>query len=477
MRANLLEEPEMQFGRGRHVDPRFGLLEFGPADLTAEAAPRTIPVGVVGTQETIEGVQRWLRRCQREVAALPDSRHPNYHPPFPGFRSDAGFESALTFDARLRRSIATRDFRDLASMKDRANRLRAATEVLLDQIEAVAEQGLARVILVCPPIELLSLTRAERPDGPSRGQTPLGPPELHDVVKAAALQQGVPLQFVRPATYDDSKARGQAEATGQPATQQDDATKAWNIHTALYYKAGGFPWSLIRDPHALDSCFIGISFYFEASGTLATSTAQVFDERGEGVIVRGGLAQLTKNDPHPYLARGDAERLLLDALKRYRAEHRRLPARVVIHKTAAFRDEEVEGLQAAADKERITDLELVAIGPSSTRFSARKSPPLRGTQVLLDERHQSLYTSGAVPFYEHYPGPYVPQPLNVYLQQSEQSAEQHGTEILALTKLNWNNSRLDGRDPITIGAARRIGSILRHVPPEGAVGSRYAFYM
>jgi hypothetical protein len=477
MRANLLEEPEMQFGRGQHIDPRFGLLEFGPADLAAEAAPRNVPVGVVGTPETIEGVQRWLKRCQRQIAPVADSRHPNYHPPFPGFCGDAGFESALTFDARLRRSVANRDLRDLSSVKDRGERLHAAKEVLLDQIEAVAEQGLARVILVCPPIELLALTRAERSEMPTRSRSPLGPPELHDVVKAAALRLGVPLQFVRLATYDETKVRKQADATGQPATQQDDATKAWNIHTALYYKAGGFPWSLIRDPRALDSCFIGISFYFEAGGALATSTAQVFDERGEGVIVRGGPAKLTKNDRHPYLAHDDAERLLLDALKRYRAEHRRLPARVVIHKTAPFRGEEVQGLQAAADEERITDLELVAIGPSSTRFSARKTPPLRGTQVLLDERHQSIYTSGAVPFYEHYPGPYVPQPLSVFLQQSEQSAEQHGTEILALTKLNWNNSRLDGRDPITIGAARRIGSILRYVPPEGAVGSRYAFYM
>ena len=476
MRANLLDEPQMQFGRGQHVDPKFGLLEFGPADLEAEAAPRAIAVGVIGTQETIEGVQRWLRRCKRSVAPVADAKHPNYNPPFPGFNEDAGFESTLKFDARLRRSVPSRAIRDLTSVKDRGARMEAAVDLLIDEVEAVTEQGLARVILVCPPVELLAAFKSDG-SGSTRTRGPLGDPELHDVVKAAALRLGVPLQFVRPATYDSSKARKQAEATGRPGSQQDDATKAWNIHTALYYKAGGFPWSLIRDPRALDSCFIGISFYYEMSGNLATSTAQVFDERGEGVIVRGGPAKLTKHDRRPYLARTDAERLLLEALKRYRAEHHRLPARVVIHKTALFRDEEVEGMQAAADAERITDLELVAISPSTTRFSASKTAPLRGTQVILDDRQQSLYTSGAVPFYEHYPGPYVPQPLGIYLQQSEQPAEQHGSEILALTKLNWNNSRLDGRDPITIGAARRIGSILRHVPPDGAVGSRYAFYM
>ena len=88
-----------------------------------------------------------------------------------------------------------------------------------------------------------------------------------------------------------------------------------------------------------------------------------------------------------------------------------------------------------------------------------------------------LYTSGSVPLYEFYPGPYVPQPLGVTLQQSELSAEEHAREILALTKLNWNNSRLDGREPITMRAARSIGTILRHVGDEDTVGARYAFYM
>jgi len=67
--------------------------------------------------------------------------------------------------------------------------------------------------------------------------------------------------------------------------------------------------------------------------------------------------------------------------------------------------------------------------------------------------------------------------LSITLERSEQSAEQHAREILALTKLNWNNSRLDGREPITMRAARSIGTMLRHVPDNGTVGARYAFYM
>src|SRR2546423_7820322 len=88
MIARLLEEPEMQFGRGAHVDPRFGLLDFGPADHAAEAAPATIPIGVVGSQETIEGVLRWLRRCRKPIDPPADKRTSNFFPPFPGFAAE-----------------------------------------------------------------------------------------------------------------------------------------------------------------------------------------------------------------------------------------------------------------------------------------------------------------------------------------------------------------------------------------------------
>lgn len=481
MIARLLDEPEMRFGRGAHVDPRFGLLDFGPADQAEQAAPASIPIGIVGTQDTIEGVLRWLRRCRKPVNPPAEKRTSNFFPPFPGFTTDAGLESELAFDRRLQRSVASKDFRALAAHETRDGRVRAAVELLLEQVHSIAEHGLARAILVCPPLDLLELLKADdagvRQGNRERERGRLGSLELHDVLKAAAMCVGVPLQFVLPATYDPSLGSKQTTATGRPRTQQDEATRAWNLHTALYYKAGGFPWSLVRDSHALISCFIGISFYFENSGDLATSSAQVFDERGEGVIVRGGPAKLSKGDRRPYLDAADAEKLLLDAMKRYRSEHHNLPARVVIHKSSRFRPEEIEGLQAAANTERITDLELVAIGPSRTRVSARRHAPLRGTQIVLDGRHQVLYTSGSVPFYDLYPGPYVPQPLSVVLEQSEQSAEQHAREILALTKLNWNNSRLDGREPITMRAARSIGTILRHVSEDGAVGSRYAFYM
>jgi len=123
-------------------------------------------------------------------------------------------------------------------------------------------------------------------------------------------------------------------------------------------------------------------------------------------------------------------------------------------------------------------LEMITLGDTGTRlFTPRSVPPYRGTHITLDSRHQLLYTSGNVPFYRVYPGPYIPQPLAITLESSQQAPRRHAVEVLALTKLDWNHSRLDGREPITTLAAKGIGSILKHVPPGGPVGNRYAFYM
>jgi hypothetical protein len=468
VRAELLDEPELQFGQGRHVDPRFGLLELGPADGEAVAAPRTISVGIVGTAETIDGVVSWLTRCRKPLPGWANARQPNLYPPFPGFVRGVGFDSELRFDQRHQRTIPSRVVRNVRAIRQHRARVEAVADVFVQEIGALSERALPQVVITAPSLDLLQVVA--NGDGARQAQ-------LHDVLKARAMVHPVPLQHVRPSTYDTSKVRQQNRITGQPSQPQDEATRAWNFHGALYYKAGGYPWALVRDPADLQTCFIGISFYWDRDDILATSLAQVFNERGEGVIVRGGPAKVSRLDRQPYLPRDDAQALLSDAFSQYRGEHRHLPARVVVHKTSRFTDSEVDGLQAAADANQIDMLELVAVGPASTRFfTPRPAPPFRGTHIVLNERSQLLYTTGSIPFYGIYPGPYVPQPLSVSLESSD-GGRRHTLELLALTKLNWNHSRLDGHDPITTLAARSIGSILRHVPAGAPVGNRYAFYM
>ncbi len=53
-----------------------------------------------------------------------------------------------------------------------------------------------------------------------------------------------PIQIIRRTTWDPTFKPRQA----QKRRLQDEATRAWNLHTALYYKAGGVPWRLPAKP-------------------------------------------------------------------------------------------------------------------------------------------------------------------------------------------------------------------------------------
>src|SRR5262245_29101546 len=102
MRIDLIDEPELEFGAGHHIDIRFGLRNYGPLDFKSELAPREIPIGIVGTSQTVEGVREWLERCGNGVDAKA-SPHPYLFPAFPGFNNDTGFRSSLVFSDRLQK--------------------------------------------------------------------------------------------------------------------------------------------------------------------------------------------------------------------------------------------------------------------------------------------------------------------------------------------------------------------------------------
>ena len=91
----------------------------------------------------------------------------------------------------------------------------------------------------------------------------------------------------------------------------------------MYYKAGGIARRLLRYAAKPTTWFDGISFYRTLDRSrLLTSVAHVFNERGEGVIGKGGQAQLNKDDKTPHLSEADAHALLKKAIRVYRQGHR-----------------------------------------------------------------------------------------------------------------------------------------------------------
>lgn len=478
MKLSFIDEPELEFGRAsRHVDIRAGITEFGPLDTESPTAPKTIRLAIVGSSESVDGARRWLGKCQSGIAAK-TSRYDKFYKEFPGCSLNRGFRTEVITTDELCREIPQRQISKMISERSGDGLVRNAVDIVAHEIEFIAENANPDVVLFAWPADLV-----EAIDGPT--DTDALPDEstegldFHDSLKAAVMPQRIPLQVVRPSTYDPSLTRYQRHRPDRQVTLQDEATRAWNLFTAIYYKAGGVPWRMPRYSTDLETCFVGISFYktLDASA-METSVAQIFNQRGEGVVLRGGKAKVSKADNRPYLSAGDAKSLLATALTTYKDAHRHMPARVVIHKTSRFHDEENKGFVAALEDSGVELFDFVAIGRSDIKlFRNGTNPPLRGTMLTIDECNHVLYTRGSINYYKMYPGLYVPYPLLIRHVEVAKPIAFVASEILALTKMNWNNTQFDSSEPITVRAARQVSNILKYVPAGSLAEPRYTFYM
>lgn len=289
-------------------------------------------------------------------------------------------------------------------------------------------------------------------------------------LKARAMHLGKPIQIVREVSLE-------ADTKGQ----QDDATKAWNFCTALYYKASQtVPWKLITNQNRPQVCFVGISFYRSRDRkVLNTSLAQIFDELGQNVILRGTPVNINKNNRRPYLTEEQSYTLLKRALNEYDIAMSNSPSRLVLHKSARYTEEEMAGFEAAANELRVHSIDFVTILDSDLRLlRGNEYPAHRGMHVEFDVENHLLYTRGSVEYYKTYPGKHIPQPLDVRIARADESAEVICKEILGLTKMNWNNTQFDGKYPITLACARKVGQIMKYLRPEDDEPQiSYSYYM
>ena len=484
MKITRFDEPWLQFGVNKHIDIRFGLMHYNPLDFDQDDAPKKIKVGIIGSAVSIEGIRDWLEKCRTEIAAK-ESRHPNLFPKFPGFNSKQGFCSDIYVDSSLERQLPPTTIDSICKLPVSDEQKVLAVDAIADEVRQLLEKKPDIVVCALPQKFLDAFEPSDSGDGGGQ-EEPEGeaenvkrPIDFHDLLKARclALPRACPLQLVLPATYDPKKRRRGKSKSMRPL--QDEATRAWNFHTALYYKAGGIPWKLVEDTSKLQTCFVGVGFFRTPNDDhVSTSVAQIFNERGNGVVVKGEPAIFEKEDRQLHLDGTGAYSLLCRALHEYRNEHKTMPARVVIHKTSIHNDAEIDGFEKAAREKSVEYCEMISLRRSGIRlFRSEEYPPLRGMFLSLDTANHILYTRGSVEFYGTYPGMYMPRTLQIRCDKTHQTARFHGEEILSLTKMNWNDTQFDGGMPITVRAARQVGDILKYTGPNDIVPSQYGFYM
>jgi hypothetical protein len=482
MNIKHIEEPELQFGNSKHIDIKFGIMNYGVFDFAQQDAPKKINLSIISTNEEIEKVLEWIDACRRVVPAKKSNKK-NLFPSFPGVGPDHSFFAEIMTTPSTQRIITGTDIAELSKM-DWDARVRFAVSIFNKEIEYLASKSHKIDVVLCViPRRMAEMFAVKATEEDDEGDASLNTGEakldFRRLLKAESLRYRIPIQIVLPSTYDDSIKRSLKIGSIAELSLQDKATRAWNIFTALYYKAGGVPWRLIRSADDYQTCYIGVSFYHSRDmQTMQTSVAQVFNERGEGIIIRGGYAMTSKEDRQIHLDGEGAYTLIQNALQKYIQEHRTRPARVVLYKTSDYDKDELEGFTRGIKDERVELLDLMALSKSLTRLHRNgKYPPLRGTFWELDDVTQILYTKGSVDFYQTYPGLYIPRTLKIKIASSEQTPKYLASEILALTKMNWNNAQFDNSMPITIKAARQVGEILRYVEDSGYVEPSYCFYM
>lgn len=484
MKVRYIEEPSLQFGKNQHICPKYGIYNYNPFD-TIQVRPERITIGIIGKGESVDTVLAWIESCKNHIDGKQSKNpHPNLFLNFCGFNKDTGFRSDIVYDETYLRKINNSEFDVIIKKKDNLEeRINDIAELYLSEIKFLSKNKKPDVILCALSENFITYIQEEEVEpedddeiqkGSNSGEAEIDDEELsakeqnfRRYLKAKAMQYNIPIQIVR-------------DRIAKPTSEmQDEATIAWNFFTALYYKAAGTPWALIRKDAAETTCYAGISFFKSRDkSTTQTSIAQIFNELGKGVILRGEEITLKKKDRVPHLAEEQAFNLLTTSLKEYYDAVKIFPKRIVLHKTSNFNPDEVYGFTQAARQLHINQIDLVSIQRSDIRlYRDGNYPPMRGTHLSLTEKHHVLYTRGSVPYYETYPGKYIPSPLEVKLAYYDESPNLICDEIIALTKMNWNNTQFDRKYPITIECAKNVGEILKYLEPDDDMQLKYSFYM
>jgi hypothetical protein len=451
------------------LNPLVGLRDFGPfTSRLFDSAGRVLRIALLAPQDDLPGLKQQLNELVR--SQRPQER-PAYLPAWPGFEA--------IFKAKLRPAHesaqiplpATLDA-ELATSLDPRSHL---TQTLVD--------GLRRLVSVKDRFDVVVFYLPPRyePLFEDR-QTAF---DLHDAVKAVAAQLGLTTQIITTAAL----------------TYRCRASVAWRLSTALYAKGGGTPWKLDTRQVPLDSdtAYIGLSYAIRtnAVGTqsFVTCCSQVFDSDGGGmefVAYDVGPGDDLRN---PYLSREDMRLVMSRSLALYQDRHTgRSPGRLVVHKQTPFQVQEIAGCTDAWGA--TTNLSCINITRpawrgltlDAPRRGERKAKPgyavARGTAFQLDERSILLWVAGNAQastlsgrdnYYQGGKG--TPRPLLLTRDAGSGPLDESAAQVLALSKMDWNNDSLYDGLPCTLRYASVLARTIKHIPELAPQPYDYRLFM
>ena len=491
MKVKVLEEPSLEFGgTTAAADPKEGLTAGGPFSLRYNPPhPSSVKLGMVGNREMIGKALEWFDKCKNGI--LTEKANRRRHPDFPSFEEI--FRTPLEMEDRWITEVRDRDLAQ-ALARPEGQRFEALLDLYEEQIARTAERELGPNVIVCSlPQELLDKYRvsnnqtttkgrrrtrgtvnkneyqlglfggeAPRQETDSDGETSR---DFRRALKARTMFHKVPTQLANDHLFLS------------PPGSDDPATKAWDVCTACFYKAGGIPWRLANpDPYV---CHVGVSFHrlkTSNRNVIYSSTAQAFSTDIEGFVLKGEQIDWDKADGRtPHLNQQQAINLATEILAEYRKRSGRDPIRITLHKTSKFSEGEREGFAEAW--KTIPQREFIVLYQTPFKLiSEGDYPPRRGTKVEINGANY-LYTTGFYEPWASYPGPHVPSPMEIRIEPQGGNIERSCNEILALTKMNFNSAKPSEWSPITTRMSREVGLILGEIEEGRTPETSYRYYM
>ena len=295
-------------------------------------------------------------------------------------------------------------------------------------------------------------------------ETPAESFDLHDFVKAYCIQRGISTQFLEEET----------------ASKEDQCGIWWWLSLALYVKSMRTPWVLdcLNENTAFVGLGISINKTVKKENQIILGCSHIYNSKGEGLQYRlGKIENPVFYGKNPHMSRDDARRTG-DTIRRlfYETRHQ-LPQRVVIHKRTHFTKDEreglIEGLQGVNEIEMLeiqfdSALRYVSSVLKDGKMTDDLFPVKRGTIVLIDKYSALLWVHGVTSAIQsnrrYYQGKRrIPAPLIIRRHAGSSDLTQIGTEMLGLSKMNWNTFDLYSKEPATINSSNaiaRIGNLL-----------------
>lgn len=505
--AHYIAEAPLHFADGAtDIDQKRGLYMHGPSDKSSSGI-QTIRVGITSSSEGTQAVSSWIRRFNDESIESLGGR-PFVDQSFPGFVR--AFHCRLITSVDYNEELLTKEIEDVLRTINPNLRIRKAADLYASKVRIICRRVSRPDVIICHEPSAIeakcgagmtgsekrrgSLSKEEKEEAERIRKNvesymllaPLGEDtrnliemvvnqDFRALLKAKCLEYVAPTQILTQSILEKMTI-----PSVSPKPGQDPSTLAWNLATAIYYKANHSPWRVgyLRP----GTCFVGISFYFDKTTSdrnMHASLAQIFTDSGEGMVVRGNTFRWdVKTHGRPRLSEESAFRLLLDGVNVYKQHHNgQPPNRVVIHKSSKYDPAEKDGfIRACAEVPRF---DLVALSHGRDLFFYRNgdNPVLRGTCIPLGHDSCLIYTQGYITYQRGFHKPRVPHPLEITEHYGDTPIDELAREVLALTRLNWNTADYCIHRPVTLEFSDKVGEVLGRVPEGISVKENYYYYM